>query len=105
MIIDAGHVGWHVLLRAAGTALVLWFGALLALPFASEASRNVTLFAISEADALRAIASADVDILGGSRSVLKKRGRTPGFASRLYASGRVVILAGNSGGCGIARQR
>lgn len=86
-------------------ALVTWFAALVAIPLASEVSRDVTLVAIGEADALRAIVRADVDILDGSGHVFRVRGRTPGFLWKLYASGGVLILAGNGGGCGTTRQR
>ncbi|MCZ8271588.1 MAG: hypothetical protein O9306_13750 [Beijerinckiaceae bacterium] len=86
-------------------ALVTWFAALLAMPLASEATRNVTLVAVSEAVALRAITYADVDILDGSGRIFRVRGRAPDFLWKLYASGGVIVLAGNGGGCGIARQR
>lgn len=85
-------------MSAGGMALAIWFVALLALPLASAATWNVTLVAISEAEALRAIAYADVDIFS-------VRGRAPGFLWKLYASGGVVVLVGSRGGCRFVTQR
>jgi hypothetical protein len=105
MTIETGRADWRTLLRAAGIALAIWMTALLVIPFASELSRDVTILAIGEDDALRAITLADVDILEGRGRIFIVRGRAPGFVSRLYASGGIIVLAGNGGGCGIVRQR
>lgn len=99
MITDPRPAGWVTLVRAGCIALAIWFGALLVLPLASEASRDITLVAITEADALQAIALADVDILSGSGRIYSLRGRRPGFIRQLYSAGGIIVFGGGGSGC------
>lgn len=105
MTTDAARLSGAMLARVAAAACGLWFGALLALPLLTDTVRNVTIVAIGEADALRAIARADVAIIGGSGRVFSLRGRSPGFIAALYASGGLVVFGGGGTGCGFGAQR
>lgn len=87
------------LLAALGLALAGWFGILIASPILARAPAPVTLLAVSEQAAYRAISRADVDILAGNGRVFTVRGRASGAIARLYAAGGVVVLAANGEGC------
>ncbi|HRE20777.1 MAG TPA: hypothetical protein PKW21_07065 [Rhabdaerophilum sp.] len=98
---EFGRPNGAVLARAAVAACGLWLGALLALPLVSDRVRDITIVAIGETEALRAIARADVAIVGGRGRVFSLRGRSPGFVAALYASGGLLVFGVGGAGCGL----
>jgi hypothetical protein len=86
---------------AAATALVAagWFAIVVALTFASAPGKSMAIVG-PPARALAAVVKANGHILTSGSYVTIARSDDPGFVTRLYAAGALLVLdAEQTGGC------
>jgi hypothetical protein len=89
---------WHWLGYAL-LALGLWFAGLVGLTILAEPTRAVIVFTPDRHTMMATIRSTDVALLDGSDRLLSVAGRSPGFVTKLYASGAWLVLPSRMSGC------